>query len=53
MNAKYGDRMTFIRQEVYVDNEVSKGLRPPLKAFGLQTEPWLFTFDRSRPTSTI
>jgi len=26
-----------------VDNQVNKGLRPPLKAFGLQTEPWLFT----------
>ena len=47
MNAKYGDRMAFIHQEVYVDNQVDKGLRAPLKAFGLQTEPWLFTFDRS------
>ena len=43
MKAKYGDRMTFIHQEVYVDNQVDKGLRPPLRAFGLRTEPWLFT----------
>ena len=42
MEAKYGDRMEFIHQEVYVDNVVAKGLRPPLKAFSLPTEPWLF-----------
>jgi len=38
----YSDRVQFIHQEVYVDNEVNKGLRPPLKAFNLPTEPWLF-----------
>jgi hypothetical protein len=43
MKAKYGDRMAFIHQEVYVDNKVDKGLRPALRAFNLQTEPWLFT----------
>lgn len=43
----YGDRMTFIHQEVYAANDVSKGLRPQLTAFHLETEPWLFTFDRS------
>lgn len=41
----YGDRVTFIHQEVYIDNRVEKGLRPPLRSFRLQTEPWLFTFD--------
>jgi len=41
----YGDRMTFIHQEVYVDNTVEKGLRPSLEAFRLRTEPWLFTVD--------
>ena len=46
MRAKYGDRMEFIHQEVYVDNQVDKGLRSPLREFSLQTEPWLFTFDR-------
>ena len=45
MKKEYGDRMEFIHQEVYVDNEVSKGLRPPLEAFNLVTEPWLFTID--------
>jgi hypothetical protein len=43
----YGSRMTFIHQEVYVDNQVSKGLRAPLRAFHLQTEPWLFVMDRT------
>ena len=42
----YGDRVEFIHQEVYVDNVLEKGLRPPLKAFNLETEPWLFTVTR-------
>ena len=42
LKARYGDRIEFIHQEVYVDNDVNKGLRPPLKAFHLPTEPWLF-----------
>jgi hypothetical protein len=46
MEKEYGDRVQFIHQEVYVGNDISKGLRPPLRAFRLQTEPWLFTFDR-------
>jgi hypothetical protein len=46
MQAKYGDRMAFIHQEVYVDNDPNKGLRQPLQEFHLQTEPWLFIIDR-------
>jgi len=42
LKAKYGDRVTFIHQEVYEDNDPDKGLRKPLRAFGLPTEPWLF-----------
>ncbi|WP_354700334.1 hypothetical protein DSM112329_00603 [Paraconexibacter sp. AEG42_29] len=42
----YGSRMEFIHQEVYVDNVVSKGLRPPLQSFKLRTEPWLFIIDK-------
>ncbi len=45
MEKTYGDRMEFIHQEVYVENTVEKGLRPPLEAFNLRTEPWLFTVD--------
>jgi hypothetical protein len=29
-----------------VDNDLRKGLRPPLRAYRLRTEPWLFTVDR-------
>jgi hypothetical protein len=46
MKAKYGDRMEFIHQEVYKDNDVNKGLRQPLEAFHLRTEPWLFVINK-------
>lgn len=39
--------ITFIHEEVYVDNNPAKGLRPQLHAFHLETEPWLFTIDRN------
>ncbi len=42
----FGNRITFIHEEVYVDNQPSKGLRPQLTAFHLRTEPWLFTINR-------
>ncbi len=45
LRAKYGDDMTFIHQEVYVDNDPNKGVRAPLKRFNLPSEPWLFTVD--------
>jgi hypothetical protein len=54
LKATYGDRIEFIHQEVYVDNDPSKGLREPLRRFHLQTEPWLFILDRSgRVTSRM
>jgi hypothetical protein len=43
---EFGGRIAFIHQEVYVDNMPSKGLRPQLRAFHLQSEPWLFTVNR-------
>ena len=42
LRATYGKQIDFIHQEVYVDNDVNKGLRKPLEQFGLQSEPWLF-----------
>jgi hypothetical protein len=42
LKAKYGDRIEFIHQEVYVDNDPNQGLRQPLRDFRLRTEPWLF-----------
>jgi hypothetical protein len=44
LEKEFGDRVTFIHEEVYVDNTVDKGLRPQMLAFHLETEPWLFTF---------
>ncbi len=44
---EFAGRAEFIHQEVYAQNQVSKGLRAPLRAFHLQSEPWIFTFDRS------
>ena len=38
----YGDRVEFIHQEVYAENDPRKGLRTPLVKFNLRTEPWLF-----------
>ena len=43
---QFGDRISFIHEEVYVQNQPKLGLRPQLKAFHLRTEPWLFTIDR-------
>jgi hypothetical protein len=54
LQARYGKRMTFIHQEVYVDNDQAKGLRPPLEAFKLRSEPWLFVLDkRGRVTARL
>lgn len=41
-----GDGVVFIHNEVFVDNDPNKGVRPQLKAFGLQTEPWIFFINK-------
>ena len=43
---RFGSRIDFIHQEIYVDNDPARGMRPQLHAFGLRTEPWLFAIDR-------
>ncbi len=45
MRAQFEDRMEFIHQEVFTDNNPSKGLRKPLQQLNLRTEPWLFVVD--------
>jgi hypothetical protein len=52
VQAKVGDKVSFIHQEVYKDNSINKGLRPQLVAYKLQTEPWTFVIDRSGVIST-
>ena len=44
--------VAFIHMEVFRDNRIDKGIRPQLAAFHLQSEPWLFVFDRSGRVST-
>jgi len=46
LQQEFGDKVAFIHQEVYVNNQPTSGLRPQLKAFHLRTEPWLFTINR-------
>jgi hypothetical protein len=50
--ARTGDKVSFIHQEVYKDNEVNKGLREQLATYKLQTEPWTFVIDRNGVVST-
>jgi hypothetical protein len=52
VQSKFGDKASFIHQEVYQDNDVSKGLRPQLVSYRLQTEPWTFVVDRNGVIST-
>lgn len=42
VKAESGDGIQFIHMEIFNENNPSKGTRPQLAAFGLQTEPWLF-----------
>lgn len=40
------DGVAFIHQEIYEDNEISKGFRTQVRAYDLPTEPWAFVIDR-------
>jgi hypothetical protein len=42
VKAERGDEVAFVHQEIYEDNEIDKGERPSVAAWGLPTEPWLF-----------
>lgn len=47
VRAESGDGVAFIQQEIYNDNDVSKGFREQVGAWGLPTEPWLFVIDEN------
>jgi hypothetical protein len=47
VKSERGDDVAFIHQEIYEDNDVAKGFRPPVAAWSLPTEPWVFTVDRN------
>jgi hypothetical protein len=42
VKAEIGDSATFIHMEVFNENDPGKGVRPQLRAFNLETEPWAF-----------
>lgn len=44
--------VAFIHQEIYNDNDLSKGTRPPVNDFGLPSEPWLFVIDANGKITT-
>ena len=46
VKSERGDEAEFIHQEIYRDNDISKGFRPQFAAWKLATEPWLFAIDR-------
>ena len=44
--------VAFIHQEIYNDNDISKGSRPPVVDYDLPSEPWLFVIDRNGKITT-
>jgi hypothetical protein len=46
VKAKYGDRVAFVHQEIFRENEIDKGYRPQVVEWKLPTEPWVFAIDR-------
>jgi hypothetical protein len=53
VKSQYGDRVSFIHQEVYNNNRISDGPRPQMDAFHLSTEPWCYVIDRNGRVSTV
>jgi hypothetical protein len=43
----YGDEADFIHMEIWRDNDISKGPRPQVQAYNLESEPWTFLIDRN------
>jgi len=52
VRAKYGGGVTFIQNEIYNDNNPSKGTRSQVKSWRLPSEPWAFVVDRHGRIST-
>ncbi len=45
--SQVGDKVAFIHNEIYKDNQINKGLRSQPAAYRLPTEPWTFVIDSS------
>jgi hypothetical protein len=50
---EFGDKVAFIHQEIYNNNNINDGPRPQMRAFHLSTEPWAYVIDRSGKVSSI
>jgi hypothetical protein len=50
---EFGDRVAFIHQEIYNNNNINDGPRPQMRAFHLDTEPWAYVFDKNGKVSTV
>ncbi|HVP01624.1 MAG TPA: hypothetical protein VMT10_03560 [Solirubrobacteraceae bacterium] len=42
-----GSGVAFIHNEIYKDNQISKGVRPQVAAYRLPSEPWTYVIDRN------
>jgi hypothetical protein len=47
VQAAVGDKVAFIHNEIYNENDTAKGFRPQVRAYRLPTEPWCFVIDRT------
>ncbi len=50
---QFGDKVAFIHQEIYNNNQINDGPRPQMVAFHQDTEPWAYVIDRSGNVSTV
>jgi hypothetical protein len=50
---QYGDRVAFIHQEVFKDNNITEGPRPQMLAYRLSTEPWCFVIEGNGKVSAV
>ncbi len=48
-----GRDVAFIHQEIYNENEINKGSRPQVAAYGLPSEPWTYVIDRDGKVATV
>ncbi|MDX6639591.1 MAG: hypothetical protein QOF12_602 [Solirubrobacteraceae bacterium] len=47
VKASFGNKVAFIHQEIYKNNQVNQGLRPQLLKWRLESEPWTFVINAS------
>jgi hypothetical protein len=44
----FGSKVAWVHQEIYVDNDVKKGLRPQVTKWRLETEPWVYVIGKDK-----